>query len=92
MKELRRERLKALLNGPRFKGDRAAFCNAAEITNGRLTQLLDPHALPGTHCHARRRKADCARRLVAFPPHPDRHLAVFFRLLKKFLRKSLVFS
>jgi len=42
MKELRRERLKALLNGPRFNGDRAAFCTAADITNGRLTQLLDP--------------------------------------------------
>lgn len=42
MKELRRERLKALLNGPRFNGDRAAFCAAADITNGRLTQLLDP--------------------------------------------------
>lgn len=42
MKELRRERLKALLNGPRFNGDRAAFCAAAEITNGRLSQLLDP--------------------------------------------------
>lgn len=41
MKELRRERLKALLNGPRFNGDRAAFCAAADITNGRLTQLLD---------------------------------------------------
>lgn len=42
MKELRREWLKTLLNGPRFNGDRAAFCKYAEISNSRLTQLLDP--------------------------------------------------
>jgi hypothetical protein len=41
MKEVRRENLRALLEGPRFKGDRAAFCAAAGISKGRLSQLLD---------------------------------------------------
>jgi phage repressor protein C with HTH and peptisase S24 domain len=42
MKEIRRSRLVALLASPRFNGDRAKFCADAGITNGRLTQLLDP--------------------------------------------------
>lgn len=42
MKETRRTRLNELLDGRRFNGDRAAFCRAANITKGRLTQLLDP--------------------------------------------------
>lgn len=41
MKDLRRKRLAELLNGPRFNGDRAALYQAAGITKGRLTQLLD---------------------------------------------------
>ena len=42
MKETRRHWLNALLNGPRYMGDRGAFCKDAGITNGRLSQLLDP--------------------------------------------------
>ncbi len=42
MKEIRRSRLHALLTGPRFGGDRSKFCAEADITNGRLSQLLDP--------------------------------------------------
>lgn len=42
MKEIRRARLAALLASPRFNGDRARFCADAEISNGRLSQLLDP--------------------------------------------------
>lgn len=42
MKEIRRYWLAELLNGARFHGDRAAFCRDADITKGRLTQLLDP--------------------------------------------------
>lgn len=42
MRELRRSRLAALLASPRFNGDRAKFCADAGITNGRLSQLLDP--------------------------------------------------
>lgn len=43
MDEIRRANLLKLLNGPRFGGDRKAFCKAADITNGRLSQLLDPN-------------------------------------------------
>lgn len=43
MKELRRKKLSDLLNGPRFNGDRSAFCAQAGITNSRLSQLLDPN-------------------------------------------------
>jgi len=42
MKEIRRSRLVGLLASPRFNGDRAKFCADAGITNGRLSQLLDP--------------------------------------------------
>jgi hypothetical protein len=42
MKEIRRKRLSELLSGPRFNGDRAAFCAASGISKGRLSQLLDP--------------------------------------------------
>lgn len=42
MKELRKQRLRGLLDSPRFAGDRAKFCQDAGITNGRLSQLLDP--------------------------------------------------
>ena len=42
MKELRRKRLNELLASPRFRGDREKFCQEADITNGRLSQLLDP--------------------------------------------------
>lgn len=42
MRELRRARFKALLEGPRFKGDRAAFCAASGLSKGRVSQLLDP--------------------------------------------------
>lgn len=42
MKELRRKRLNELLASPRFRGDREKFCQDADITNGRLSQLLDP--------------------------------------------------
>lgn len=42
MKEQRRIRLRELLESPRFAGDRAKFCQDAGITNGRLSQLLDP--------------------------------------------------
>ena len=42
MRETRRAILQSLLSGPRYGGDRAAFCAAAGITNGRLSQLLDP--------------------------------------------------
>jgi len=42
MKETRRYWLNALLNSPRYMGDRSAFCKDAGITNGRLSQLLDP--------------------------------------------------
>jgi hypothetical protein len=37
----RREKLLKLLNGPMFKGDRGQFCEAASISKGRLSQLLD---------------------------------------------------
>ena len=42
MKDTRRYWLNALLSGPRFNGDRAKFCRDAGISNGRLSQLLDP--------------------------------------------------
>lgn len=42
MKTLRKRRLRELLNGKRFKGDRAAFLMESGITKGRLSQLLDP--------------------------------------------------
>lgn len=41
MKEYRRARFIELLK-TRFKGDRAELAKAAKLTNGRLTQLLDP--------------------------------------------------
>lgn len=41
MKEIRRENLRKLLSSPRFMGDRAKFCQDAQITKGRLAQLLD---------------------------------------------------
>lgn len=42
MKDLRRRALTELLQGKPFFGDRAAFCAAAGITKGRLSQLLNP--------------------------------------------------
>ena len=42
MRETRRAILQSLLSSPRYGGDRAAFCADAGITNGRLSQLLDP--------------------------------------------------
>ena len=45
MKELRRQKLRELLAGPRFNGDRDLFLSSAVLTKGRLSQLLDP-ALP----------------------------------------------
>ena len=42
MKNMRRKALVTLLNGKPFFGDRAAFCLAAGITKGRLSQLLNP--------------------------------------------------
>jgi len=47
MKDIRRAILIDLLAGPRFMGDRVAFCQAAGITNGRLSQLLDPKEVFG---------------------------------------------
>ena len=43
MKDARRKALLELLNGKPFHGDRAAFCVAAGITKGRLSQLLSQH-------------------------------------------------
>lgn len=40
MKDLRKRRLRELLD-KRFKGDRAAFMKSAELTKGRVAQLLD---------------------------------------------------
>lgn len=42
VKSYRRQRFLELLKGP-FKGDRAAFATASGLTNGRITQLLDPN-------------------------------------------------
>jgi len=41
MKTLRKRRLRELLNGKRFKGDRAEFLKASGLSKGRLSQLLD---------------------------------------------------
>lgn len=41
MKDVRRAKLAELLEGPPFNGSRSAFCVAAGITKGRLSQLLD---------------------------------------------------
>lgn len=47
MKDNRRKRLQALLDGPRFNGDRSAFLSASELTKGRLSQLLDKNEVFG---------------------------------------------
>lgn len=39
----RRRNLETYFNGPAFNGDRKKFCAATGLTNGRLTQLLDPN-------------------------------------------------
>jgi len=44
MHALRRQKLRLLITD-RYKGDRGAFLKEADITKGRLSQLLDP-ALP----------------------------------------------
>jgi hypothetical protein len=41
MKDLRRRRLIALFNSPRFKGDRAKLIKATGLTKGRIAQLFD---------------------------------------------------
>ena len=42
MKEIRRLRLKNLLESPRFAGNKTKLWKEADLTSGRLTQLLDP--------------------------------------------------
>ncbi len=42
VKDYRRARLLELLNGPRFKGDRAEFVRLTGLSNARISQLLDP--------------------------------------------------
>jgi hypothetical protein len=42
VKDYRRQRLKQLLMGAPFRGNRSAFIKATGLTNGRISQLLDP--------------------------------------------------
>ena len=53
MKQQRRKRLQELLLSQRFNGDRARFCAAAGLTNGRLSQLLNPAQQFGDNAAAR---------------------------------------
>ena len=43
----RKARLRELIDGPRFNGNRGSFCTATNLSKSRVSQLLDPDAAFG---------------------------------------------